>query len=214
MEKVQVGYMGNKLLVAGVIVVALLLIGQGCTKGDKKSQGENKENEKMIEEESMTDAMEMMKKDQVMGNLEVMEMMNKMEAGEDKMMKEVSGPEKGMMMSKSNYRYEGFLEDVSDSGASGLALATYDEGTYKLFAGFSGLRDPSGTDFYEGWIVRKKPFEFLSTGKVDKLGGVYTNTYQSGDNLTDHDFYVLTLEPDDGDPGPAAHIVEGLMLKK
>ena len=50
-----------------------------------------------------------------------------------------------------------------------------------------------GTDFYEGWIVRKgDAFDVISTGKVEKIEEIYTNMYSSGQDLTDHDFYVLT----------------------
>lgn len=39
------------------------------------------------------------------------------------------------------------------------------------------------------------------------------NTYSSGEDLTDHNFYVLTIEPDDGNPAPADHIVEGTLKR-
>ena len=79
---------------------------------------------------------------------------------------------------------------------------------------FENLPNPVGTDFYEGWIVRKGlRFDVISSGRVEKVGGVYTNTYSSGQDLTDHDFYVLTIEPDDGDPAPAGHILEGTLSK-
>ena len=98
--------------------------------------------------------------------------------------------------------------------ASGTAIANFKDDTYSLLATFENLPDPEGTDFYEGWIVRRgDDFDVISTGKVEKADEVYTNMYTSGADLTDHDFYVLTIEPDDGDPAPADHIVEGVMKK-
>ena len=108
--------------------------------------------------------------------------------------------------------YTGVLEDVSDSGARGSATAGYNfQEVYTLKATFSNLSDPEGTDFYEGWIVRRGlNFNVLSTGKVERNSeGIYENIFLSDEDLTDHNFYVLTIEPDDGDPAPADHVVEG-----
>lgn len=111
--------------------------------------------------------------------------------------------------------YSGMLEDVSEGSAFGSASATYgiEEG-YKIIANFEALPNPEGTDFYEGWIVRKGlNFDVLSTGKAEKdLNGNYENTFNSNENLLDHDFYVLTIEPEDGNPDPAGHILEGTLI--
>lgn len=85
---------------------------------------------------------------------------------------------------------------------------------YVLFGTFDNLPDPKGDDFYEGWIVRRgENFSVISTGKLVKNDtyGVYENFYMSNEDLTDHDFYVLTLEPNDDDPAPADHILEGTL---
>jgi hypothetical protein len=122
-----------------------------------------------------------------------------------------------MMETKSKYvegvdfRYSGALADVSGGSASGVAMQDSRFGEYMLHARFSGLPTTSNGDFYEGWIVRRNPFHFISTGRVESVRGVMVNTYLSESNLLDHDFYVLTLEPDDGDPAPAKHILEGVM---
>jgi hypothetical protein len=52
------------------------------------------------------------------------------------------------------------------------------------------------------WIVRQDPLSVISTGRLEKDNEGYANVFKSDKNLTDHDFYVLTLEPDDGDPAP------------
>jgi uncharacterized protein YxeA len=135
---------------------------------------------------------------------------------EDKMLKEIDKEMMEMMemMKEMTYSHSGNLEDVAGENSSGLAQANYADGEYDLFVTFKNLSDPSETDFYEGWIVRRGlRFDVLSTGKVERINGVYTNVYTSGENLIDHDFYVLTLEPDDGDPAPAKHILEGTLNK-
>ncbi len=128
-----------------------------------------------------------------------------------------------MEMKKMTYMYEGVLTDVTkgevrgintNTQTSGTAKADFTDGKYMMLATFSNLPDPINNDFYEGWIVQKSPFKFISTGKLEKVDGVYTNVYSSSDDLTPYSRYVLTIEPNDGDSSPADHIVEGDMLKQ
>ena len=112
-------------------------------------------------------------------------------------------------------QYTANLVDVTGGEASGSAMASYGDGLYSLMATFSDLPEPEGTDFYEGWVVRQSPLSVLSTGAVEKEElGFFMNAFTSSDNLLDHDFYVLTIEPDDGDPAPAGHVLEGTLIKK
>lgn len=130
------------------------------------------------------------------------------EPTEDSMAKETTDEMKEEADSME-YQFSGLATDVSGGTGIGEVKATFENDTYTLSATFENLPDPEGTDFYEGWIVRNSPSSVISTGVAEKENGVYTNMYSSGQDLTDHDFYVLTLEPDDGDPAPAAHILEG-----
>lgn len=121
------------------------------------------------------------------------------------------------------YQFSGELSDVTEGAeirgittegnATGVAKANWDGSQYLMVASFENLPEPQGEDFYEGWIVRQDPFEFISTGKAVLVDGVYVNGYRSDMDLTEYDFYVLTLEPNDGDPAPADHIVEGTMVE-
>jgi len=138
---------------------------------------------------------------------------------EDEMVKEVD-EDAAMEMKDLLYQYKGELSDVTtgevqgiNTGgeATGVAKSNFDGEQYLLLATFEGLPEPASDDFYEGWIVQKDPFMFISTGIVKKVDGVYTNVYKSGEDLTNYDFYVLTIEPNDGDPAPADHILEGTM---
>jgi len=124
--------------------------------------------------------------------------------------------EDAMMM-----KHEMNIVDVTDGAeirgittsqdAAGYAHASYnEEDGYVLHAKFSGLTDPQGDDFYEGWVVRQNPFAFWSTGKLEKGDdGSYINDITSSIDYSEYDFYVLTLEPNDGDDAPADHILEG-----
>lgn len=114
------------------------------------------------------------------------------------------------IMTEEGFDKTGALEDVSGGTASGDAKARFKDGVYTLVATFEGLSEPQGTDFYEGWVVRRgDAMSVISTGRVDVEEIGYVDHYIANENLLDHDFYVLTLEPDDGDPAPAAHILDG-----
>jgi len=132
--------------------------------------------------------------------------------------------EKVERVSEFIYNWEGELEDVTKGAdvlgvntggnSTGIAKAGFDNG-YKMMATFEGLPDPNGTDFYEGWVVRRSGgFNVISSGKLEKIDGKYVNTFESEEDLTDHNFYVLTIEPDDGNPAPADHVLEGTLEKK
>ena len=137
-------------------------------------------------------------------------------------------PDKMMMMEEKEsfrYDYDGELADVTDGQtirgistdgmASGFAMFAYTpEDMFVMKATFEALPEPENGDFYEGWLVRREPVAFISKGELEMVDGQYVNLYQSETDYRDHEFYVLTLEPDDGDPAPADHIVEGVLLKK
>ena len=137
------------------------------------------------------------------------------ETDSDKMMKEDEVMEEKAMI---EYSHMANLVDVTDgnillSGArtneatSGEAKMVFD-GEYKMVATFNEIPDPGPDHFYEGWIVIPSS-RFISTGKVEQVDGVYTNTFSSPEDMTEYTKYVLTLEPDDNDPAPAEHIVDG-----
>ena len=120
-----------------------------------------------------------------------------------------------------NFTHTAILEDVTKAATirstsfatgdiAGIAQAKFEAGEYTMLAEFDELPDPVGDDFYEGWVVRPNPLSVISTGPLTRSEtGVYTNSFTTKQNLLDHTRYVLTLEPNDGDPAPADHIVEG-----
>jgi hypothetical protein len=113
------------------------------------------------------------------------------------------------------YDHEGFLVDVSGGNASGVANATQVGSEYYMLAELFNLPALQDNFFYEGWVVRQgKNMSVISTGKISTYEDHWLNTFMSDQNLLDHAFYVLTLEPDDGDPAPAAHILEGSLERK
>jgi len=150
---------------------------------------------------------------------------------EERMMKEEPSEDDGMRefdakiileMTEKTFTHHGQLFDVTGSeiihsietrgAASGEARASFEEGSYALVASFKDLPEPNRRYFYEGWIVRRGgDLDVISTGKATLEESGFVNIYRSSEDLTDHDLYVLTLEPRDGDPAPDRHILEGTL---
>jgi plastocyanin len=103
------------------------------------------------------------------------------------------------------------LADVADSGAFGTAwLAIRNTITYHRVIA-ENMTALTGTDFYEGWLVREPaPGGFVSTGRMeyDPVTKRASLEFQIEGDMSDYRGVVITLEPDDGDPAPAAHIIE------
>lgn len=102
------------------------------------------------------------------------------------------------------------LEDVADGESSGEAwIILNDNITYhRVFA--RNMPELQNDDFYEGWLVQKSTGEFFSTGKMT-FNEKYQNwllEYQTEGDKTNYTKVVITLEPNDGDPAPAKHIIE------
>lgn len=75
------------------------------------------------------------------------------------------------------------------------------------------LPDPPVGYFYEGWLIRSKPFDFFSTGQLiqhaDDLK--WYLLWEDAEDKTDYKKVVVTLEPNDGNAAPADHVLEGLL---
>lgn len=117
------------------------------------------------------------------------------------------------------YTHQGDVKDVTDGKdinglvtegkAKGVVQVFLKDNAYYLLTKFNDLPSPPEGYYYEGWVARQKPFRFESAGKLQQPGKVFVNYFGSTKDLMDHDFYVVTLEPDDGDPAPSTHILEG-----
>jgi len=105
-------------------------------------------------------------------------------------------------------RYQADLTDTTGGNAVGTVISslTLSDGTYTLIASFGELPPLEDGYFYEGWLVRTEgELSVISTGALESN----MNFYSTSIDLTDHTQYILTLEPDDGDPAPADHVLEG-----
>ncbi len=191
-----------------VLAATLVLTGAGCTSAEDTTNINSEATEVSDVEVDADDAMA----------IEKAEMVDAME--EDEMMMEVDD----VMISalrEPDYTHKGKLVAVADDAATGpengLVWSVYnaDEEMYTLYATFDGLPVVDAEEFfYEGWIVRKGDnMSVVSTGAVEYDADLkqWVNRYQTATDLSDHDFYVLTLEPNDDDSAPADHILEGTL---
>jgi len=124
---------------------------------------------------------------------------------------EVVEPEKVLL-----YEVTATLVDVTDTGNSmGTARAEFSEKEgYKLLAEFGNLPTLTDSEFFEGWLQDPITKDFFSTGatEIDTDGTIIDKYSSSVDQQArGYTFYILTLEPDDGDPAPATHILEGAL---
>ncbi len=103
------------------------------------------------------------------------------------------------------------LVDVSGGSSSGEASREIQDGFFRHVVK-AYMPAPGENYFYEGWLVRQSPFDFFSTGDmVQNESGEWVLEWfgEFGETYSDYPLVVITIEPDDGDPDPAAHILEG-----
>lgn len=181
------------------LLAAIVIAATGCTFPGQDSTTEDSTN---TEQSDSTESNE----------IDTVSLMNENDATEDVDANETTEAIK-QESSQMDYMYKGDLDPVDGSNSSGVAMASFKDGEYMMRAEIRDLPDPEEGFFYEGWVVRKEPFAFISTGELEKEGDAWINVYNSSTDYTDYNRYVLTIEPDDGDPAPADHVVEGDMMK-
>lgn len=104
------------------------------------------------------------------------------------------------------------LADVTGGDGYGIAHATLQAGSYTFIAQMGNLPDPSSEYYYEGWLVRRKgSLAVLSLGRVQHVEKGSALVYLTKTDISDYDFFVVTLEPNDGNPSPGEHILEGTL---
>lgn len=102
------------------------------------------------------------------------------------------------------------LADVTTGGSFGLAFSKFEKGAYTLVSKMGNLPELSEGSHYEGWIVQRgDEMHVMSVGKAIKNEDQFIIVFKSTEDLTSYDFFVLTLEPDENNPAPAGHILEG-----
>ena len=110
-------------------------------------------------------------------------------------------------------KFSAELKDVTGGEASGEANSEFSAEKYTHSVVAKYLPALEEGYFYEGWLVQLEPLDVISTGKMIPEGeaGSFALSLETPDDLTSYTRVVITLEPDDGDPGPAEHVLEGTL---
>lgn len=139
----------------------------------------------------------------------------KMMASKDKTMEKDSIMKKNedimKMVMEDQESKKAVLSDVTGGNATGKAFILRKDRKL-LFTASANLTDPTGSTFYEGWIVKKgsNPVQFVDTGKLTKQkDGTYQVVYSSDNTYDGYNFVVITWEQID-DQKPEKHILEGM----
>lgn len=103
------------------------------------------------------------------------------------------------------------LTAVGSFRGTAVASSQFSEGTFQHLI-VATLPDVPVGYYYEGWLIRSKPFDFISTGKLiqhaDDLK--WYLLFEGTEDKRDYKKVVITLESDDGNRAPADHVLEGL----
>lgn len=104
------------------------------------------------------------------------------------------------------------LADVTGGSRFGLTHTRFFGGVFTLIAQMGGLTELADNLTYHGWLVKRGDgMRVVDLGTVQKINEGFFLVYQSKQNFSSYDFFVLTLEPDDGNNTPAEHLLEGLI---
>jgi hypothetical protein len=135
-----------------------------------------------------------------------------MEEKLEEITKEITEPEVKKVVDVDRFEnaHTIILKDVSGGNAQGEAWVVIENNKTYHKAVATNLPELTNNDFYEGWLVRKTPFDFFSTGEMlfDEKLQTWILKYETEGDKSDYTQVVITLEPDDGDPAPAKHIIE------
>lgn len=105
--------------------------------------------------------------------------------------------------------YRIYLADIAGMNVKGEAAYRFMNDRYELLV-TAELPSPPDGYFYEGWLVRSASAGQISVGKLFKQSdGRYTVYFSDQRNYSDFSRVVIALEPDDGNPEPGKHILEG-----
>ncbi|MBI5370184.1 anti-sigma factor [Candidatus Uhrbacteria bacterium] len=104
------------------------------------------------------------------------------------------------------------LADVTGGGSFGLAFMTREDGSSIVVAKMGNLPTAPEGAHYEGWLVhRGDTLRAVDTGGVTVQGDQVINAFQSAEDLSDFNFYLLTLEASDNNATPGTHVLEGIL---
>lgn len=102
------------------------------------------------------------------------------------------------------------LADVTGGGSFGLAFLEHKNSQFTFIAKMGNLPEPIQGAVYQGWLVKRgETMSVIPVGNAIRVGEQLVNVFVSSTDISDHAFYVLTLEEQPDDFIPEEHILEG-----
>lgn len=103
------------------------------------------------------------------------------------------------------------LADVTGGTSYGLVRLNFLQGKFRVAATFGDLPQTTDTSTYQAWLVKRGDgMKVLNLGTLNVIGNVMTLTYASKVDLSEYDFFVVTLQtPNTTVPGE--HLLEGVI---
>ncbi|MFA4845355.1 MAG: hypothetical protein WC654_02245 [Patescibacteria group bacterium] len=102
------------------------------------------------------------------------------------------------------------LADVTGGGSYGLAHATFENRKYTVVADIGNLTEPSESFSYQGWLVKRgSAMAIVDAGTAIKTETGYAIVFTSTTDLSEYNFFVLTLGNTSSPSTTKEHILEG-----
>ncbi|MEK7452460.1 MAG: hypothetical protein AAB664_03905 [Patescibacteria group bacterium] len=104
----------------------------------------------------------------------------------------------------------GALADVTGGTSFGLVHTQMQTGRFTLIATLGGLPKTANGAFYQSWLVKRgSAMQLIPTGIVEAAADHFVNAYVTTTNLSDYNFYVVTLQSKSDELIPGEPILEG-----
>lgn len=189
-----------------VVFSLLVLIGAGC------SAPQTEEDSTQMNDEIDRDAILLEAKENgLIMDAEEIALMRDAEIIEDSQKRTVYDIETYLNQNTSGWA-SAALADVTGGESFGTALAQFDAGTYTLIAKMGNLPEPAGDYSYAVWLVRRgDDLSVLYAGEAVKTEQGFAHAYVSSADLSEYDFFVLTLQQKSDTLIPEEHILEGTL---
>lgn len=195
----------NRAFLFSLLLIVIVAVGFGCVNRPKTKSSDTPNREIILEEARIQGL--------IMDQKEVEHMKDPSVLSSDEKQKFVPDVSVYLTMDFAGWKAAALADVTVDGQRFGLAHATFEKGTFTLVAIMGGLPPAPEGFFYEGWLIKRGDrFRVLSTGRAEISENKFVNVYRSAEDLSSFDFYSLTLEPENGNPGADGdHLLEGMI---
>ena len=103
------------------------------------------------------------------------------------------------------------LADVTGGTSYGLVHLNFSQGKFQVAATFGDLPETTNGSSYQAWLVKRGDgMKVLNLGELNAIGKIMTLTYASKMDLSEYDFFVVTLQTANATV-PGEYLLEGVV---